>query len=58
MIATNKVAIYIRVSTTNQAEEGYSIEEQQEKLKESQYTMTIKNAILDIMIKKNWNNMF
>ncbi|EMC14430.1 hypothetical protein SMU76_06074 [Streptococcus mutans N66] len=33
MIATNKVAIYIRVSTTNQAEEGYSIEEQQEKLK-------------------------
>lgn len=29
----NKVAIYVRVSTTNQAEEGYSIEEQIDKLK-------------------------
>lgn len=28
----NKVAIYVRVSTTNQAEEGYSIEEQKDKL--------------------------
>lgn len=28
----NKVAIYIRVSTVNQAEEGYSIEEQKDKL--------------------------
>lgn len=33
MITTNKVAIYVRVSTTNQAEEGYSIEEQKDKLK-------------------------
>ncbi len=33
MITTNKVAIYIRVSTTSQAEEGYSIDEQREKLK-------------------------
>ena len=33
MIATNKVAIYVRVSTTNQAEEGYSIDEQKDKLK-------------------------
>lgn len=32
MITTNKVAIYIRVSTTSQAEEGYSIEEQKDKL--------------------------
>lgn len=32
MITTNKVAIYVRVSTTSQAEEGYSIEEQQDKL--------------------------
>lgn len=32
MITTNKVAIYVRVSTTNQAEEGYSIEEQKDKL--------------------------
>lgn len=28
MITTNKVAIYVRVSTTNQVEEGYSIDEQ------------------------------
>lgn len=28
MVTTRKVAIYVRVSTTNQAEEGYSIEEQ------------------------------
>ena len=33
MITTNKVAIYVRVSTTSQAEEGYSIEEQTDKLK-------------------------
>lgn len=32
MITTNKVAIYVRVSTTNQVEEGYSIEEQKDKL--------------------------
>ena len=32
MITTNKVAIYVRVSTTSQAEEGYSIEEQRDKL--------------------------
>ena len=32
MITTNKVAIYVRVSTTSQAEEGYSIEEQKAKL--------------------------
>lgn len=32
MISTNKVAIYVRVSTTNQAEEGYSIDEQKAKL--------------------------
>ncbi|HEK9991829.1 TPA: recombinase family protein [Streptococcus equi subsp. zooepidemicus] len=32
MFTTNKVAIYVRVSTTNQAEEGYSIEEQKDKL--------------------------
>lgn len=32
MITTNKVAIYVRVSTTYQAEEGYSIEEQRDKL--------------------------
>lgn len=32
MITTNKVAIYVRVSTTSQAEEGYSIEEQIDKL--------------------------
>lgn len=32
MKTTNKVAIYVRVSTTNQAEEGYSIEEQKDKL--------------------------
>ena len=32
MITTNKVAIYVRVSTTNQAEEGYSIDEQKDKL--------------------------
>lgn len=32
MKSTNKVAIYIRVSTTSQAEEGYSIEEQKAKL--------------------------
>ncbi|HEL0787316.1 recombinase family protein [Streptococcus equi subsp. zooepidemicus] len=32
MMTTNKVAIYVRVSTTNQAEEGYSIEEQKDKL--------------------------
>ncbi|WP_306300491.1 recombinase family protein [Streptococcus sp. O1] len=29
----NKVAIYVRVSTTSQAEEGYSIDEQVRKLK-------------------------
>lgn len=29
----NKVAIYVRVSTTNQADEGYSIDEQIDKLK-------------------------
>ena len=28
MKTTNKVAIYVRVSTTNQVEEGYSIDEQ------------------------------
>ncbi|HEK9506644.1 TPA: resolvase, partial [Streptococcus equi subsp. equi] len=28
MITTRKVAIYVRVSTTNQAEEGYSIQGQ------------------------------
>ena len=32
MKTTNKVAIYVRVSTTSQAEEGYSIEEQKDKL--------------------------
>ncbi|HFI0084937.1 TPA: recombinase family protein [Streptococcus suis] len=32
MKITNKVAIYVRVSTTNQAEEGYSIDEQKDKL--------------------------
>lgn len=32
MDKTNKVAIYVRVSTTNQAEEGYSIDEQKDKL--------------------------
>lgn len=32
MKSTNKVAIYVRVSTTNQAEEGYSIDEQKDKL--------------------------
>ena len=32
MTIANKVAIYVRVSTTNQAEEGYSIEEQKDKL--------------------------
>lgn len=32
MKTTNKVAIYVRVSTTNQAEEGYSIDEQKDKL--------------------------
>ena len=32
MKTTNKVAIYIRVSTTSQVEEGYSIEEQKDKL--------------------------
>ncbi|MFA9493164.1 recombinase family protein [Streptococcus sp. E17BB] len=32
MITANKVAIYVRVSTTNQAEEGYSIDEQKDKL--------------------------
>lgn len=32
MTITNKVAIYVRVSTTNQAEEGYSIDEQKDKL--------------------------
>nr|DAF23068.1 MAG TPA: integrase [Caudoviricetes sp.] len=32
MKSTNKVAIYVRVSTTSQAEEGYSIEEQIYKL--------------------------
>lgn len=32
MMTTNKVAIYVRVSTTNQAEEGYSIDEQKDKL--------------------------
>lgn len=31
-MTTNKVAIYVRVSTTNQAEEGYSIDEQKDKL--------------------------
>lgn len=29
---TNKVAIYVRVSTNTQAEEGYSIDEQVDKL--------------------------
>ncbi|HEM3632571.1 TPA: recombinase family protein [Streptococcus suis] len=33
MITTNKVAIYVRVSTTSQMEEGYSIDEQTDKLK-------------------------
>ncbi len=28
MKTTNKVAIYVRVSTTSQVEEGYSIDEQ------------------------------
>lgn len=32
MTTTSKVAIYVRVSTTNQAEEGYSIDEQKDKL--------------------------
>lgn len=32
MMTTNKVAIYVRVSTTNQVEEGYSIDEQKDKL--------------------------
>ena len=32
MITTNKVAIYVRVSTSSQAEEGYSIDEQKSKL--------------------------
>ena len=32
MITTNKVAIYVRVSTSSQAEEGYSIDEQKAKL--------------------------
>ena len=32
MKTTNKVAIYVRVSTTSQVEEGYSIEEQKDKL--------------------------
>ena len=32
MQTINKVAIYIRVSTTSQAEEGYSIDEQKDKL--------------------------
>ena len=32
MKSTNKVAIYVRVSTTSQVEEGYSIEEQIDKL--------------------------
>lgn len=32
MTITNKVAIYVRVSTTSQLEEGYSIEEQKDKL--------------------------
>jgi len=32
MKTINKVAIYVRVSTTNQAEEGYSIDEQKDKL--------------------------
>ena len=29
---SRKVAIYVRVSTTNQAEEGYSVQEQQNAL--------------------------
>lgn len=33
MQTINKVAIYIRVSTTSQVEEGYSIDEQKDKLK-------------------------
>lgn len=33
MQTINKVAIYVRVSTTNQVEEGYSIDEQRDKLK-------------------------
>ena len=32
MKSTNKVAIYVRVSTTSQLEEGYSIDEQKDKL--------------------------
>ena len=32
MKTTNKVAIYVRVSTSSQAEEGYSIDEQKDKL--------------------------
>ena len=32
MKTTNKVAIYVRVSTASQAEEGYSIDEQKDKL--------------------------
>lgn len=32
MKSTNKVAIYVRVSTTSQLEEGYSIDEQKAKL--------------------------
>ncbi|MDV8514899.1 recombinase family protein, partial [Streptococcus pneumoniae] len=32
MKTMNKVAIYVRVSTTNQVEEGYSIDEQKDKL--------------------------
>ena len=33
-----KVALYTRVSTLEQAEEGYSINEQKDKLKETKYS--------------------
>lgn len=46
MMTTNKVAIYVRVSTTSQAEEGYSIEEQKDKL--SSYCKIKDWSIYDI----------
>mgnify|MGYP000469398269 FL=1 len=44
----NKVAIYVRVSTTNQAEEGYSIEEQIDKLKA--YCMIKDWSVYDVYV--------
>ncbi|HEM3656805.1 TPA: recombinase family protein [Streptococcus suis] len=46
MKTANKVAIYVRVSTTNQAEEGYSIDEQKDKL--SSYCKIKDWSIYDI----------